>query len=107
MLPDFTAVADRAAGPRRHPRAAQNALRGADSLAISPSTVDVQIVLVPGSSAVEQAAVNRLAGGSNPSRGAIFLKNYSVAPGRLGHPTGMTVAGQRAKIGLVIVRARH
>ena len=26
--------------------------------------------LVPGSSAVEQAAVNRLAGGSNPSRGA-------------------------------------
>ena len=27
-------------------------------------------VLVPGSSAVEQATVNRLAGGSNPSRGA-------------------------------------
>ena len=26
--------------------------------------------VVPGSSAVEQAAVNRLAGGSNPSRGA-------------------------------------
>ena len=26
--------------------------------------------MVPGSSAVEQATVNRLAGGSNPSRGA-------------------------------------
>ena len=26
--------------------------------------------LIPGSSAVEQATVNRLAGGSNPSRGA-------------------------------------
>ena len=33
--------------------------------------------LIPGSSAVEQATVNRLAGGSNPSRGAIFyLCNY-------------------------------
>ena len=29
--------------------------------------------LFPGSSAVEQATVNRLAGGSNPSRGAIPL----------------------------------
>ena len=29
-----------------------------------------KIALVPGSSAVEQATVNRLAGGSNPSRGA-------------------------------------
>ena len=28
--------------------------------------------LFPGSSAVEQATVNRLAGGSNPSRGANF-----------------------------------
>ena len=27
-------------------------------------------LIIPGSSAVEQAAVNRLAGGSNPSRGA-------------------------------------
>ncbi len=71
-LSNFSAVANRRAGPRRYPRAAQNALRGADSLAISPSTDNAQIVLVPGSSAVEQAAVNRLAGGSNPSRGAIF-----------------------------------
>jgi len=30
--------------------------------------------LFPGSSAVEQATVNRLAGGSNPSRGAIFFQ---------------------------------
>jgi hypothetical protein len=30
--------------------------------------------LIPGSSAVEQATVNRLAGGSNPSRGATFQK---------------------------------
>ena len=29
-----------------------------------------KIAVVPGSSAVEQATVNRLAGGSNPSRGA-------------------------------------
>ena len=29
--------------------------------------------MVPGSSAVEQATVNRLAGGSNPSRGANFV----------------------------------
>ena len=29
--------------------------------------------LFPGSSAVEQATVNRLAGGSNPSRGASLL----------------------------------
>ena len=32
-----------------------------------------KIEVVPGSSAVEQATVNRLAGGSNPSRGASFL----------------------------------
>ena len=31
---------------------------------------DIKSAVVPGSSAVEQAAVNRLAGGSNPSRGA-------------------------------------
>jgi hypothetical protein len=30
--------------------------------------------LFPGSSVVEQPAVNRLVGGSNPSRGAIFEK---------------------------------
>ena len=30
----------------------------------------IKAILVPGSSAVEQATVNRLAGGSNPSRGA-------------------------------------
>ncbi len=30
--------------------------------------------MVPGSSAVEQATVNRLAGGSNPSRGAKSLR---------------------------------
>tara|TARA_B100001939_G_scaffold64627_1_gene53495 strand:+ start:1816 stop:1992 length:177 start_codon:yes stop_codon:yes gene_type:complete len=31
-----------------------------------------KLVLFPGSSAVEQLTVNQLAGGSNPSRGAIF-----------------------------------
>ena len=31
------------------------------------------LALFPGSSAVEQATVNRLAGGSNPSRGANSL----------------------------------
>ena len=36
--------------------------------------------LIPGSSAVEQATVNRLAGGSNPSRGATLL---SFKPPRL------------------------
>ena len=30
----------------------------------------MRLAMVPGSSAVEQATVNRLAGGSNPSRGA-------------------------------------
>ena len=35
----------------------------------------------PGSSAVEQATVNRLAGGSNPSRGANLLKARSVDRG--------------------------
>ena len=34
--------------------------------------------LIPGSSAVEQTTVNRLAGGSNPSRGATFLLSTSV-----------------------------
>ena len=33
-----------------------------------------KVLLVPGSSAVEQATVNRLAGGSNPSRGANFFQ---------------------------------
>ena len=37
--------------------------------------------LFPGSSAVEQATVNRLAGGSNPSRGAKLLKARSVDRG--------------------------
>ena len=37
--------------------------------------------LFPGSSAVEQATVNRLAGGSNPSRGANLLKARSVGRG--------------------------
>ena len=32
--------------------------------------------LFPGSSAVEQTTVNRLAGGSNPSRGAILYKTF-------------------------------
>jgi hypothetical protein len=32
------------------------------------------IYIFPGSSVVEQVAVNHLVGGSNPSRGAIFLK---------------------------------
>ena len=32
------------------------------------------LTLFPGSSAVEQTTVNRLAGGSNPSRGAINLQ---------------------------------
>ena len=32
------------------------------------------LTLFPGSSVVEQAAVNRLVGGSNPSRGAISQK---------------------------------
>ena len=36
----------------------------------------MRLAMVPGSSAVEQATVNRLAGGSNPSRGANF---YLVA----------------------------
>ena len=31
----------------------------------------------PGSSAVEQATVNRLAGGSNPSRGAILTSAFA------------------------------
>ena len=31
--------------------------------------------LFPGSSVVEQLTVNQLVGGSNPSRGAIFLPN--------------------------------
>ena len=31
-----------------------------------------KLVLFPGSSAVEQLTVNQLAGGSNPSRGAIY-----------------------------------
>ena len=45
--------------------------------------------LFPGSSAVEQATVNRLAGGSNPSRGAIifqinhFLRQISLEVDRL------------------------
>ena len=34
----------------------------------------IWLPLFPGSSAVEQATVNRLAGGSNPSRGAILLQ---------------------------------
>ena len=34
--------------------------------------------LIPGSSAVEQATVNRLAGGSNPSRGAKFVIIKSI-----------------------------
>ena len=46
-------------------------LRSENSLAIQPSLIVLK-ALVPGSSAVEQAAVNRLAGGSNPSRGAII-----------------------------------
>ena len=33
----------------------------------------MQIGLLPGSSVVEQLTVNQLVGGSNPSRGAIFL----------------------------------
>ena len=33
-------------------------------------------MLFPGSSAVEQTTVNRLAGGSNPSRGAIIYKIF-------------------------------
>ena len=37
---------------------------------------DVAIKLFPGSSAVEQTTVNRLAGGSNPSRGAILYKTF-------------------------------
>ena len=37
--------------------------------------------MVPGSSAVEQATVNRLAGGSNPSRGAkIFFYMLALIP---------------------------
>ena len=37
--------------------------------------------LVPGSSAVEQATVNRLAGGSNPSRGAkLFFYMLALIP---------------------------
>ena len=32
----------------------------------------IKVSLFPGSSAVEQLTVNQLAGGSNPSRGAIF-----------------------------------
>ena len=37
------------------------------------------MVLVPGSSAVEQATVNRLAGGSNPSRGAkLFFYMFAL-----------------------------
>ena len=36
--------------------------------------------MVPGSSAVEQATVNRLAGGSNPSRGAKFLETKIIHP---------------------------
>ena len=46
-------------------------LRSENSLAIQPSLIVLK-ALVPGSSAVEQTTVNRLAGGSNPSRGAIF-----------------------------------
>ena len=34
--------------------------------------------LIPGSSAVEQATVNRLAGGSNPSRGAKFYYKINI-----------------------------
>lgn len=34
------------------------------------------IYIFPGSSVVEQVAVNHLVGGSNPSRGAIFLKTF-------------------------------
>ena len=36
--------------------------------------------MFPGSSAVEQATVNRLAGGSNPSRGATFPRNRLLFP---------------------------
>ena len=36
------------------------------------------LTLFPGSSAVEQTTVNRLAGGSNPSRGAILYKKFIV-----------------------------
>ncbi len=35
------------------------------------------MAFIPGSSAVEQTTVNRLAGGSNPSRGATFSLDKS------------------------------
>ncbi len=54
-------------------------LRSENSLAIQPSLIVLK-ALVPGSSAVEQAAVNRLAGGSNPSRGAIFTPPLHALP---------------------------
>ena len=39
---------------------------------ITLETLQSRRVIFPGSSAVEQTTVNRLAGGSNPSRGANF-----------------------------------
>ncbi len=36
--------------------------------------------MFPGSSAVEQTTVNRLAGGSNPSRGAIIYITFPKNP---------------------------
>ena len=39
---------------------------------ITLETLQSRRVIFPGSSAVEQTTVNRLAGGSNPSRGATF-----------------------------------
>jgi len=38
----------------------------------------IWLPLFPGSSAVEQATVNRLAGGSNPSRGAIYSNKITI-----------------------------
>src|SRR5262249_47737962 len=68
----------RARAPRQ--RSANSALCNRERLCYSRPA---RIAVVPGSSAVEQPAVNRLVDGSNPSRGATFqlLNSRSYAHG--------------------------
>ena len=56
------------------------------------------MALFPGSSAVEQATVNRLAGGSNPSRGANF-RFYELLEKPLQYKSSMRLVDFGAFVG--------